>query len=91
MADTIIVFTLNGCGHCVNLKKRLNDISIPYKEMEINDNRNIWDQVVTQTGFNLLPTVFIRKEETDTGVIYIPSRDFQNEDEIVEILKKHVE
>ncbi len=91
MANTIIVFTLNGCGHCTNLKKRLTDISIPFQELEINQNRNIWDQVVSQTGHNLLPTIFIKSEESETGPIYIPGRDFQNENEIVEIIKKHVE
>jgi glutaredoxin len=91
MADTIIVFTLNGCGHCGSLKKRLGEISIPFQEVEINQNRQIWDQVVSQTGHNLLPTVFIRTEGTDVGPIYIPSRDYETEDEIVEILKKHTE
>lgn len=91
MKDTIVVFTLNGCGHCTNLKKRLTDISIPYQEVEINQNRQIWDQVVSQTGHNVLPTVFIKSEGTDVGEIYIPGRDYQNEDEIVEILKKLTE
>lgn len=91
MGSTIVVFTLNGCGHCSSLKKRLTDISIPYSELEINQNRNIWDQVVSQTGLNYLPTVFIRQEGTEVGPIYIPGRDFQDEDEIVEILKKFVE
>lgn len=91
MSSTIIVFTLNGCGHCSSLKNRLNEISIPFQEVEINQNRQIWDQVVSQTGHNLLPTVFIKTEGTEVGPIYIPSRDYESEDEIVEILKKFVE
>lgn len=90
MANTIIVFTLDGCGHCSSLKKRLQGISIPYQEIEINQNRGIWNQVVEQTGHNLLPTIFIKKDNDETGPVYVPGRDYENEDEIVEIIKTHV-
>jgi glutaredoxin len=90
MSNTIIVFTLNGCGHCKNLKKRLSDISIPFTEIEIGKNEKIWNQVVEQTGHNVLPTVFIKKEDSEDGPVYIPGRDYQNEDEIVEIIKTFV-
>lgn len=88
--NSIIVFTLNGCGHCKNLKKRLNDIDVLFTEIEIGLNEHIWNQVVEQTGHNVLPTVFIKKENTDDGLVYIPGRDYQSEDEIVEIIKTFV-
>jgi len=59
MANNIIVFTLDGCGHCVELKKELNNENIPFTELEIGNNKDIWDIVVKQTGHNSLPTVFI--------------------------------
>jgi hypothetical protein len=43
--------------------------------------------VVEQTGHNVLPTIFIKKENSEEGPVYIPGRDYQIEDEIVEILK----
>ena len=86
----IIIFTLNGCEHCNSLKKRLNDMNISYQEIEINENRLIWDQVVAQTGYNFLPTIFIKALETDTGQVFIPTVDFNDEDGIVEIIKKHI-
>jgi glutaredoxin len=90
MTNTIIIFTLNGCGHCKNLKNRLFDLSIPFNEIEISNNQKIWDQVVEQTGHNVLPTVFIKKEGKEDGPVYVPGRDYESEDEIVEIIKTYV-
>lgn len=88
--NTIVIFTLNGCGHCQSLKKRLDDISIPYTEIEIGANEEIWKQVVRQTGEDVIPTVFIKKNDNEDGPVYVPGRDYQNEDEIVEIIKTYV-
>lgn len=88
--NTIVIFTLNGCGHCQSLKKRLNEISIPYTEIEIVANEAIWTQVVRQTGHDVIPTVFIKKENDENGPVYVPGRDYQTEDEIVEIIKTYV-
>lgn len=87
MSDSIVIFTLNGCLHCKNLKNRLNELSIPFIDVEIGQNQKLWDQVVEQTGHNVLPTVFIRKENTEEGPVYVPGRDYETEDQIVEILK----
>jgi glutaredoxin len=87
MSSSIIIFTLNGCFHCTNLKNRLNELNIPFIDVEIGQNQKLWDQVVEQTGHNVLPTVFIKKDNTDEGPVYVPGRDYKTEDEIVEIIK----
>ena len=90
MSNIIVIFTLDGCSHCDSLKKRLKGLSIPYMDIEITDNEEIWNQVVTQTGHNLIPTVFIQKEDSDDGPVYVPGRDYQSEDEIVEKIKEYL-
>jgi glutaredoxin len=87
MSNSIIIFTLNCCLHCKNLKNRLNELNIPFIDVEIGQNQKLWDQVVEQTGHNVLPTVFIKKENTEEGPVFVPGRDYESEDEIVEILK----
>jgi glutaredoxin len=89
MGVTVYIFTMNSCGYCSNLKKNLSEISIPYTEIEISHNKNIWDQVVEQTGHNVLPTVFIKKDDSEDGPVYVPGRDYQTESEIVEIIKNY--
>ena len=90
MSNTIVLFTLNGCDHCNELKTRLNDMNIRYQEVEINQNKELWNQVVSQTGHNVLPTVFISEAKTDEGLVYVPGRDYQSQDEIIEIIKNHI-
>lgn len=90
MNKNIVLFTMDNCGHCVSLKKKLNELKILFNEIEINHNKQIWDQVVQQTGHNVVPTIFIRRENTDDGEVYIPGKDFNSRDEAIKIIKKNI-
>ena len=90
MSNTIILFTLDNCIHCKSLKKRLRIESIPYTEIEISNNEKIWNEVVNQTGHNSLPTVYIKKENSDTGPVYVAGVDFMSDEEGIIIIKKHI-
>jgi len=89
MSNNIVLFTMDGCGHCYDLKKELNELQIPFDEIEINQNKNVWDQVVKQTKENVIPTIYITEENTDEGLVFIPGKDFNNRDEGIEIIKKY--
>lgn len=89
MKNTVVIFSLVGCHHCRSLKSRLNDLSITYIDIDIERNPEIWNSVFEQTKENLVPTVFIKKEGSEDGPVFVPERDFKNEDEIVEIIKKY--
>ena len=84
---TVIIFTLNSCSHCQKLKQKLTKLLIPFDDIEITLNRQLWNHVISQTGYDLLPTVFIKEGDDGSGLIYIPGRDFQNNEEIIEIIK----
>jgi len=43
-----------------------------------------------KTGHDVLPTVFIQSDNQGNGVVYTPGRDFQDVDEIIEIIKKNM-
>jgi glutaredoxin len=87
MKKKIIIFTLNGCSFCSIIKKRLENESIPFTEYEINDYPDLWEQVVSQTNSEYLPTFFIREGDNESGQVFCPKRDFNDEDSIIEILK----
>ena len=88
--NTIIIFTLNGCGHCKILKKKLDKLSILYTDIEVTENETIWKQVVEQTGHNSLPTVFVGLNGEDEGPIFVPERDYQSQEDLIEKIKIYV-
>jgi glutaredoxin len=88
--NEIIVFTLNGCGHCVDLKKELNNLNISFSEIEVESNKEIWDSVVKQTGHNSLPSVYISIAGGDEGPIFVPERDYKDRDDLIEKIKMYI-
>lgn len=90
MPNNIVVFTLSGCGHCVELKKELKRQDIKFSEIQIDNNKEIWNKVVEQTGHNSLPTIFIALDGTDTGPVFVPVRDYENQDDLLEKIKTYV-
>ena len=70
-------------------KKELNELQISFNEIEISQNKKVWNQVVEQTKQNVIPTIYITKENTDEGLVFIPGKDFNNRDEGIEIIKKY--
>ena len=89
MPYTIVIFSLSDCYHCKSLKKRLKNDNISFTDIDIDLNQSLWNEIVNQTGHNVVPSVFIGNNETDDGPIYIPGKDFEDEDAIVEIIKSH--
>lgn len=88
--NEIIVFTLKGCSHCVDLKKELNNLNISYSEIEVDSNKEIWDSVVKQTGHNSLPSVYISVAGGEEGPIFVPERDYKDRDDLIEKIKMYI-
>lgn len=88
--NKIILFTLKGCPHCVSLKNRLIDASIPFIELDVDDNPEIWAEVVNEINEELLPTTLITNTESEDGFIYVPSIDYETEDEIFHIIQNKI-
>jgi glutaredoxin len=87
MNNELIMFSLNGCGFCENIKKRLHNESIPFTEYEINDHSDLWNQVVLQTQSEYVPVFFIKEKNTMTGQVLCPKKDFDDEDTIIGLLR----
>lgn len=87
---SVNVFTLNGCSHCVELKKILNENQIEFKEFEIGKHQELFDEVVRLTGHNSLPTTYLQNSETGSGPIFVPGRDYKTKEELLEKIKKYV-
>jgi glutaredoxin len=86
MSNSIIIFTLNGCQHCDSLKERFTNLSIPYNELDIEKNEELWNKIVDYNNSEVVPTILMY-DEYDKGEIFIPGKDYETEDEIVKIIE----
>ena len=46
--------------------------------------------MVEQTKLDFLPTFFIKQEGSESGPVFCPTRDFNNDKEALEIIKKYI-
>ncbi len=86
----IFIFTMVGCPYCKNLKEKLIELGIKFTDIDIDSNTKLWDQVVEQTNQSVLPMVFITEDDSPQGQILIPGTDYQEEHEIIDIIKKEM-
>lgn len=86
MSKNVIIFTLNGCHYCDSLKERFTNLSIPYNELDIEKNEELWDKIVDETNSEAVPMILIYDDD-DNGEFLIPGKDYNTEDEIVNIIK----
>jgi glutaredoxin len=75
----------------VAVKGLLSKESIPFKEIIVEQNKDIWNKVKEQVGEDcLLPSIFIQENTEGVGTIYIPGRDFHSAGEILTIIKNKI-
>jgi len=89
MKYNLTLFTMPFCSYCNGLKKRLDELNIPYLDYDVIENREDWLLIVEELGIDILPTTYINEVDNDKGVFFIPGKDYQTEDEILEIIKTY--
>lgn len=86
----LVVFTMNGCPHCEELKEELKQENLDYTEYEIFEHPFIWDQIVKETGNEYLPTIFIQTDDEGNGLVFVPEKDFNTKEELMNIIKTNI-
>ena len=85
--NNIYVFTTPNCPHCTEVKDRLDAENIRYKDVNVQHHKAIWDEIVKTTEQDYVPTVLIQDNlEDGSGMIYTPINDFNNVEELMEII-----
>lgn len=89
MISELIVFTYSDCKYCNSLKNRLKEANIDFFDFDVIKNRPEWLEIVNQAGIDIVPTVYIKEKNSEKGTFYQPGRDYNDEDEIFEIIKNY--
>ena len=90
MDKVVVLFTMEGCPYCVDLKNMLNESSIEYYDRDINEYEEEYNMFVKITENEYVPAFMLiespdsEKPATD---LFAPDRDFQDINEGFDIIK----
>lgn len=92
MMKKAFIFTSQGCLFCAMVKSGLKNESIPFTEIDIAENKDLWDNVKKQIGGAefYTPTIFIQEESNGEGYVYVPKKDFQSSNDAIAIIKNNI-
>ena len=81
----IKIFSMKGCPHCDNLKNQLIENKIVFTEVDIDENKELYDSFSKKVDSEFLPAVVIGK------TAFLPERSFNTIDEAVKQIKTHLQ
>lgn len=89
----MVVYTMQGCPHCVDFKNMLQNEGIDFVSRDIEEHDAEYQVFVEITENDFVPAILIIKEGGDNkyeSFLYAPDRDYNELTEAVQIIKKHL-
>lgn len=92
MDKHVIVFTMKGCPHCLDLKAKLTEENIEFIDRDIKEHSEEYDLFSEATGSDYVPAIMIIKNHNGktSSKLLTPDRDFKTLDEGVDLVKKEI-
>lgn len=88
----VILFTMNGCPYCVEMKGLLDEQNIEYYERDIDEYKEEYEDFVELTVNEYIPAFLVIEDNEDDSPVKItslcPEDDFMELTEGVEKLKE---
>ena len=89
---TVVVYTMEGCPHCVDFKKMRKENNIEFVDRDIYEHEEeyeIFSQVVEN---DYVPAVLVIETDGEKydSFLYAPDRDYEELTEAIAIIKKHL-
>jgi glutaredoxin len=92
MDKLVILFTMEGCPYCVQMKGQLKESDINFVERDIDKHKDEYDMFVEITENEFVPAfMIVESPDTDDhkSYLYAPERDYDEIEEGVAIIKEH--
>ena len=89
----VLLYTMDGCPHCKDFKKMLNENGLDYNERNIKDHEKEYKQFVEATKNEYLPAftlVEINEGEEPRVELNAPDDNFDNLNEALQIVKDFI-
>ena len=93
MDKLVILFTMEGCPYCVQMKDQLTESGIHFVERDIHEHKDEYDMFVEITDNDFVPAFMIVESpdgDDHKSYLYAPERDFNEIEEGVSIIKEHL-
>jgi glutaredoxin len=93
MDKVVILFTMKGCPHCVEMKEMLVNEGIDFVDRDIDEYEEEYNMFVEITENEYVPAfMLIENPETDPiSELYAPDRDYDDLEDGVGIIKEWLE
>ena len=94
MDKLVILFTMEGCPYCVQMKDQLKESDIDFVERDIEEHKDEYDMFVEITENEFVPAfMIVESPDTDDhkSYLYAPERDYNEIEEGVAIIKEYFE
>lgn len=93
MDKVVVLFTMKGCPHCVEMKEMLQKEGLDFIDRDIDEHKEEYELFVEITDNEYVPSfMLIENPEIDPkSELYAPDRDFDDLEEGVGIIKEWIE
>jgi glutaredoxin len=91
MDKLLIVFTMQGCPYCVEMKDKLTEAGIDFVDRDIELHEEEYNLFVEITENDYVPSFMIVEspEDNPKSYLFAPERDYNEIDEGVNIIKEY--
>jgi glutaredoxin len=92
MDRMIILYTMEGCPYCMQLKEMLTNEDIEFHERDIDKHEEEYDVFSNIVENDFVPAVLVLEGDMDKPVpfMYAPERDYNELTEAVTLIKGHI-
>ena len=80
----VIIYSQEGCSHCVELKNLLEQNGIPYIASDIDNKKEDWKVISESTKSEYVPQVLVVDPSDESARILAPDRDFDDVSECLQ-------
>lgn len=88
----IVVYTMQGCPHCVEFKRMLTEKKIEFYDRDIEEFKDEYELFVRASENNFIPALLIIEDNGDIQEphIYTPETHYNTLDDAIVIIENHL-